>query len=188
MVVEQHRISSKSTRAPQAPPFNLINANRIKADDTQRHFSLAFVKDLRGLNLLNEFFPIADENIRVQETVELIPHPDSFERIFYSYIDDRTETRSRTDIRFNQKFSNYVEQYELDSEIQLNFHSSTLFIFPKRRAEKFISEIRYYPEHVTIKYKTNFEVLARGFAPLIEHFYENIPQCYERMKEIFYRI
>lgn len=113
------------------------------------------VKELRSINLLDEFFPLKKVENRVEETVEVIPCPQSCERIFYSYIDDRTDTRRRTLVHLDRGVC--VETADRSS---IDFYSTTLFIFPQQRYEKFISEIRYAPEHVTIKYRTNLEIFA----------------------------
>ena len=130
-------------------------------------------KDLRQVNLISEFYPMESEKMHVQETVEIFPQPVSCERIFYSYIDNHTDLRSREDIR----------NFGIDlNENLLSFfpdlYSSTLYIFPKQRNEKFISEIRYIPEHITIRYKTSLEVLSATFSPSSEHYYENLDHFY----------
>lgn len=157
------------------------------------------IKDLRSLNLLDEFFPLEKHRSRVQETIEVIPHRPSCERIFYSYIDDRTDTRTRTYLRYdqgvyvksnqsremylNERMRKFLRNIQYDHRLKFDFYSTTLFIFPKQRIEKFISEIRYAPEHITIKYRTNLEVLARTDSPLLTDDFDQ-----HGRKEIFYRI
>ena len=142
-----------------------------------------------------------ENKTRVQETIEIIPRPVSCERIFYSYIDDRTDTRCRTHMKLEQdvhapsndwtdpygyeQASSLFENLHYDHRFHFDAYATTLFIFPKQRNEKFISEIRYCPEHITIKYKTSLEVLASA---LHEPYYQNIHDCFEQAKEIFYRI
>ena len=134
-----------------------------------RYYPSTIIKDLRSLNLLDEFFPLKPNETRVQETVEVQPCPQSCERIFYSYIDDRTDTRRRTLVRLDRGI--YVKTHERST---IDFYSTTLFIFPQQRYEKFISEIRYAPEHITIKYRTNLEVVTRNSSSSIS--------------DVFYRI
>jgi hypothetical protein len=74
---------------------------------------------------------------------------------------------------------------EYDHRLKLDFYSTTLYIFPKQRNEKFISEIRYVPEHISIRYKTTLELLS---ASSDEHYYQNIDDFYRIVKDIFYRI
>lgn len=186
MVSGHYRPSPKSTSAPRAPP------TRPGDHHQQPFYRRATIKDLRQLNLLNEFFPVHDKRTRVQETVEIIPQPVSCERIFYSYIDDRTDTRCRTNMKLQQDLpgkdpttTDLFGNLQYDRRFHFDVYSTTLFIFPKQRSEKFISEIRYCPEHIMIKYKTSLEVLA---SPLHEHYYQNIHDCYEQANEIFYRI
>ncbi|CAF4522633.1 unnamed protein product, partial [Didymodactylos carnosus] len=122
-----------------------------------------------------------DENeqpkTHVQETVEIIPIPLSCERTFYSYVDDHTEKRLRTYMKLNQgvyiKLNDYGQLtmndqtmklfhgLQYDHRFKFDFYSTTLYIFPKQRKERFISEIKYYPEHITLRYKTTLEILAK---------------------------
>lgn len=178
MATEHHRPSSKLTRAPLPPTQHTI-------------------KDLRQVNLLNEFYPFENDKTHVQETVEIIPQPVSCERIFYSYIDNHTDIRSREYIKLNQDIpidSNddmmqFIPNMEYDHRLKLDFYSTTLYIFPKQRNEKFISEIRYIPEHITIRYKTTLELLSASLlSSSTEHYYQNINDFYHIVKDIFYRI
>jgi hypothetical protein len=91
MATGHQRPSSKLTRAPVPPP-NQQNT----------------IKDLREINLLNEFYPFENDKTHVQETVEIIPQPVSCERIFYSYIDNHTDIRSREYIKLNQDKWNMI--------------------------------------------------------------------------------
>ena len=190
MSTEHHRPSSKATRAPCPPTLHLLQAGiPINPSPTR------IIKDLRQVNLLNEFYLFDSNKTHVQETVEIIPQPVSCERIFYSYIDNRTHLRSREYIKLDQgisiqssdkamKFSS-----ESDHRLQLDFYSTTLYIFPKQRNEKFISEIRYIPEHITIRYKTTLELLSATLSSSSpEHYYQNIDDFYHIVKDIFYRI
>lgn len=168
MASEHHRPSTKLTHAPPPPP-------PIKSSLSQtKHI----IKNLHEINLLNEFYSFENNPINVQETVEILPQPVSCERIFYTYIDDHTNLRSREYIKFNEDLS--IERLNVD------FYSTTLFIFPKQRNEKFISEIRYIPEHITIRYKTKFELLSSSSTT--EHYYQNIHDFYQIVNDIFYRI
>jgi hypothetical protein len=186
MTTEHHRPSSKLIRAPLPPKGIPINPN-----------STNMIKDLRYVNLLNEFYPFENNKTHVQETVEIIPQPVSCERIFYSYIDNHTDIRSREDIQLNQGISihsnddmmKFFQNIDDDSRLNLDFYSTTLYIFPKQRNEKFISEIRYIPEHITIRYKTTLELLSATLSPSSpEHYYQNIDDFYHIVKDIFYRI
>ena len=183
--------------------FNQNNSlnNHWTSSRSFRRSSPMIIKDLRDINLLNEFFPIDNHRTRVQETVEVIPHARSCERIFYSYIDDRTDTRRRTSLRYDQGVyvkskENFINDYRrkvfqnihYDHRLRFDFYSTTLFIFPKQRNEKFISEIRYSPEHITVKYRTNLEILARTLSSSPNHYYQNLPHSFGQSKEIFYRI
>lgn len=165
--MESHRPSSKSTRAPLPP-----------SDIPSQSNSTNVIKDLRQVNLLNEFYPLENEKMHVQETVEILPQPVTCERIFYSYIDNHTDLRSREDIQIDADFLLG----------QLDLYSTTLYIFPKQRNEKFISEIRYIPEHITIRYKTSLELLSATFSSSSEHYYENLDHFYRIVQDIFYRI
>lgn len=138
----------------------------------QHYIPSSFIKDLRQVNLINEFYRMERENMHVQETVEIFPQPVSYERIFYSYIDNHTDLRTREDIQFDGNFLQSFNENLLT--ILPDFYSSTLYIFPKQRNEKFISEIRYIPEHITIRYKTSLEL----FSSSSEHYYENLDQFY----------
>ena len=175
MATEQHRPSPKSTRAPLPPTQQAI-------------------KDLRQVNLLKEFYPFDHEKTHVQETVEILPQPVSCERIFYSYIDNHTDIRSRESIKFNQELpaadpTQLFPSINYDHRLKLDFYSTTLYIFPKQRNEKFISEIRYIPEHITIRYRTTLELLSASLpSPSTEHYYQNINDFYHIVKDIFYRI
>jgi hypothetical protein len=71
-----------------------------------------------------------------------------------------------------------------DLRLKLDFYSTTLYIFPKQRNEKFISEIRYIPEHIAIRYKTTLATLTSSH----EDYYQNIQDFYHIVKDIFYRI
>ena len=197
-----HRPSSKSIRAPlpptQYPTLNTFQS-RIPINPSQSNSTsnpIPVIKDLRRVNLLNDLYPFQDNKTHVQESVEIIPQPVLCERIFYSYIDDHTDLRTREYIQLNQGVyirSNDPDQmyannnlrkffHDIDYRFKLDFYSTTLYIFPKQRNEKFISEIHYIPEHITIRYKTNLEILA---TPSHEHYYENI---YHLADDIFYRI
>lgn len=136
----------------------------------------SLIKDLRQVNLISEFYPMESEKMHVQETVEIFPRPVSCERIFYSYIDNHTDLRSREDIQFDRNFGLALNENLLS--FFPDCYSSTLYIFPKQRNEKFISEIRYIPEHITIRYKTSLEVLSATFSPSSEHYYENLDHFY----------
>jgi hypothetical protein len=211
MATDHHRPSSKLTRAPLPPTEHStlntlqsgipINPSLPNLTRNQTHI----VKDLRKVNLLDELYLFENNKIHVQETVEIIPQPVSCERIFYSYIDDHTNIRSREYIKLDQGLymrSNDSEQIytdddivklfdniEYDQRLKLDFYSTTLYIFPKQRNEKFISEIRYIPEHITIRYKTTLELLAATLTSLShEHYYQNIHDFYDIAKDIFYRI
>ena len=180
MSSEVHRPSSKSTRAPPPPPAQYILP-------PQSH-STCLIKDLRQVNLLKEFYPFESEKMHVQETVEILPQPVSCERIFYSYIDNHTDLRSREDIQIDADFLLPHFEYDDDDErVKFDLYSTTLYIFPKQRNEKFISEIRYIPEHITIRYKTSLELLSATFSPS-EHYYENLDHFYRIVQDIFYRI
>jgi hypothetical protein len=210
MTNDQYRPSSKSTRAPvvpsQHPTLSVlqsgipINPGRSNLSNNQS----PLIKDLRRVNLLNELYPFEDNKTHVQETVEVIPQPVSCERIFYSYIDNHTDTRARTYIKLDQgvyvrsnnsgqiytdnNTMNFFQNIQYDHRFKFDFYSTTLYIFPKQRNEKFISEIRYLPEHITIRYKTTLEVLAATLSSSHEHYYQNIPDIYHTSKDIFYRI
>ena len=161
------------------------------------------IKDLRQVDLLHELYPTYNGQTHVQETVEIIPQPVSYERIFHSYIDDHTDLRSREFIKLDQGVymrandtgqfysdDNITQLYhhiEYDHRFKLDFYSTTLYIFPKQRNEKFISEVRYMPEHITIRYKTTLDLLATNLAA-DEHYYQNIHDFYQIAKDIFYRI
>lgn len=174
MVIEQSRNDSKSRATPEAVPCHLKNFNRKQITQTVHDYPSAIVKDLRVINLLKEFFPIDERNMRVEEMVEVNPQPVCVERIFYSYTDDRTETRRR----------NSVEVRNCRNDL----FSSTLFIFPKQRHERFVSELHYYPEHVLIRRKTNVELFNRDLSPLNDRLYENLDDCLYRSRDVFYRI
>ncbi len=191
MATEHSRSSSKLTRAPLPPPPKQ-HPTGIPINPNAR----AIIKDLRQVNLLDEFYSFENNKTHVQETVEIIPQPVSCERIFYSYIDDHTNLRSREYIKLDQGISLHSEQIyknndmmklmqEYDHRLKLDFYSTTLYIFPKQRNEKFISEIRYIPEHIAIRYKTTLELLSSS-SP--EHYYQNIHDFYQMAKDIFYRI
>jgi len=193
MTTGHHRTSSKSIRAPlppQHPTLNVLQSN-IPINPSP---SKPVIKDLYRINLLNELYPFHDTKTHVQETVEIIPQPVSYERIFYSYIDDHTDLRSREYIKFDQDV--YVGSIDSgrthtnDLRLKLDFYSTTLYIFPKQRNEKFISEIRYIPEHITIRYKTSLELLSATLTSSTsqEHFYQNIHDFYQIARDIFYRI
>lgn len=183
MSSDQYRPSTKSTRAPVRPD------SHSTLDILQSHIpinpslpqSTCIIKDLRYVNLLEEINLSENQQIHVQETVEILPQPVSCERIFYSYIDDHTNLRSKEFIHTMPKSS--------DQEFQFDLFSTTLYIFPKQRNEKFISEIRYIPEHVTIRYKTTLELLSATLtSPSSEQIYENIQDFYHLVRDIFYRI
>ncbi|UJR35569.1 hypothetical protein I4U23_028322 [Adineta vaga] len=205
MTSEPLRPSSKLTHAPQ-PPMQYATLNALQSTiplnppltkSILKHSPL--IKDLRQINVLNELYPFYESQAHVQETVEIIPQPVSYERFFHSYIDDHTDLRSREYIKLDQGVyirSNHEGQFysdenmttlfhniEYNHRFKLDFYSSTLYIFPKQRNEKFISEIRYIPEHITIRYKTTLDLLSSN-----EHFYENIQDVYQISKDIFYRI
>jgi hypothetical protein len=193
MATEHSRSSSKPTRAPLPPPKQYSTGIPINPN------ARPIIKDLRQVNLLDEFYSFENNKTHVQETVEIIPQPVSCERIFYSYIDDHTNLRSREYIKLDQGISLHStnsEQiytnndmmkliHEYDHRLKLDFYSTTLYIFPKQRNEKFISEIRYIPEHIAIRYKTTLELLSSS-SP--EHYYQNIHDFYQIAKDIFYRI
>jgi hypothetical protein len=199
-----NRPSLKSIRAPLPPTkYSTLTAlqssipiNPCLSNPTPT------IKDLRQTNLLNELYPLQDNKTHVQESVEILPRPDSCERIFYSYIDDHTDIRTREYIKFdkgvymhsndsrhiytNEDIQKLFHNIEYDQRLKLDFYSTTLYIFPKQRNEKFISEIRYIPEHISIRYKTTLEVLATTVpSSTNEHDYQNI---YQIANDIFYRI
>ena len=203
---EPVRTSSKTTRAPP-PPIQYSTLNVLQA-----HIPLnppltksilkrppPLIRDLRKMNLFNELYPFHHGQAQVQETVEIIPQPVSYERYFYSYIDDHTDLRSREYIKLdqgvyvrsdnagqfctNEHLTTLFHNIEYDNRLKLDFYSSTLYIFPKKRNEKFISEIRYIPEHITIRYKTTLDLLSST-----EPYYENTEDFYQISKDIFYRI
>ncbi|CAF0903532.1 unnamed protein product [Didymodactylos carnosus] len=140
----------------------------------------------------------SQQETHVQETVEVIPIPLTCERIFYSYVDDTTEKRLRTYMKLNQgvyiKLNDYGQLTVNDQTMRLfhglhydhrfkfDFYSTTLYIFPKQRKERFISEIKYYPEHITLRYKTKLEILEKQQQ---QHQHQ---QKFRRQKQIYYRI
>jgi hypothetical protein len=196
---EQHRPSKKSMRAPpppsQCPTISLLHST-IPINPSPSN-PKPIIKDLRQVNLLNELYPLKDNKTHIQESVEILPQSDSYERIFYSYIDDHTDIRTREYIKLDQgvymrsndsrhiyennNIMKFFHNIEYDQRFKLDFYSTTLYIFPKQRNEKFISEIRYIPEHISIKYKTTFEILSTTN----ENYYQNI---YQIANDIFYRI
>ncbi|CAF3500365.1 unnamed protein product [Adineta steineri] len=193
MTTEHRRFSSKSTHAP-CPPTQHIFQSSIPINPSLSKSTK--IKDLRQVNILNELYPFQDTKTHVQETIEIIPQPVSCERIFHSYIDDHTNLRSREYIKLDQGVYIRSDQtghlytndnIDFDHRFKLDFYSTTLYIFPKQRHEKFISEIRYIPEHITIKYKTTLESLAATLSSH-EHYYQNIQDFYHITKDIFYRI
>ncbi|CAF0873495.1 unnamed protein product [Rotaria sp. Silwood1] len=203
MATEHYQPSSKSTCAPfsqiRYPTLSKFQSsipiNPSQSNLTNRQKPI--IKDLRRINLLNELYPFQKNKTRIQETVEVIPQPVSCERIFYSYADDHTYLRSRESIKLDQNISKYsnnnlmklFHNNDYDKQFQLNIYSTTLFIFPKQRNEKFITEIRYIPEHVTIRYKTTLDLLAATLTSSAhEHYYQNIHDFYHIAKDIFYRI
>jgi len=209
MATEHHRPSSKSTRAPLPPPTDYPTLNSLQSGipiNPSLSNSTTIIKDLREVNLLNEIYSFENNQTHVQETVEIIPQPVSCERIFYSYIDDHTNIRSREYIKLDQDFNinsndpkqiyknddiiKFIHNIEHDHRLKLDFYSTTLYIFPKQRNEKFISEIRYIPEHISIRYKTTLELLSATLTSSSshEHFYQNIHDFYQIAKDIFYRI
>jgi hypothetical protein len=202
MATEHHRPSSKSTRAPLPPPTDYPTLNSFQSSipiNPSLPNSTTIVKDLRQVNILDEIYLFENNKTHVQETVEITPQPVSCERIFYSYIDDHTNKRSREYIKLDQNLyihSNdseknnimkIIHNLEQDHRLKLDFYSTTLYIFPKQRNEKFISEIRYIPEHISIKYKTTLELLSATLTSH-EHLYQNIHDFYQIAKDIFYRI
>ena len=141
-------------------------------------YQRAIIKDLRQINLLTEL------ETRIQEVVEIIPQSVSYERIFHSYTDNHTSMRTHESIQLNQNVNMFVDENLTDHRFVLDFYSTTLYIFPRQRNEKFISEIHYIPEHIIIKYKTILEFLAATLtmsSTSCEHFYRMV-------KDIFYRI
>lgn len=201
MASGHHRTSSKLTRAP-LPPTDHSTLNKLQSGipinpslSNSTTNPTHIIKDLRDVNLLDEIYHFENNNVHVQETVEILPQPVSCERIFYSYIDDHTNIRSRENIKLDpnfyihsnddseQLYKNFFHNIEYDHRLKLDFYSTTLYIFPKQRNEKFISEIRYIPEHITIRYKTALEVLSSH-----EHYYQNLHDFYHIAKDIFYRI
>lgn len=190
MASGHHRPSSKLTRAP-LPPNNHPTLNKLQSNiplnSPISSNPTIIIKDLRNVNLLNEIYNFDNNRIHVQETVEILPQPVSCERIFYSYIDNHTNLRTKEYIKLDQDYylssKNSEEYIEYDHRFKLNIYSTTLFIFPKQRHEKFISEIHYIPEHISIKYKTSLELLASH-----EHYYQNLHDFYHIAKDIFYRI
>jgi hypothetical protein len=199
MTTGHHRTSSKSIRAPLPPPTQHPTLNVLQSN-IPINPSLSkptVIKDLYRINLLNELYPFHDTKTHVQETVEIIPQPVSYERIFYSYIDDHTDLRSLEYIKLDQDV--YVrsmdsgqtytnDNIEYDHRLKLDFYSTTLYIFPKQRNEKFISEIRYVPEHIAIRYKTSLELLSATLTSSDEDYYQNIQDFYHIVEDIFYRI
>jgi len=176
---QQHRPSTKSTRAPLPPDLDILQS-QIPINPSLPH-STCIIKDLRYVNLLDELQLSENQQLHVQETVEILPQPVSCERIFYSYIDDHTNLRSKEFINLTPKY--YNDEQQFDS------YSTTLYIFPKQRNEKFISEIRYTPEHITIRYKTTLELLSATLTSSSnEQIYENAQDFYHLVKDIFYRI
>jgi len=204
MASGHHRPSSKSTRAPlpptEHPTLNILQSGIPINPSLSNSINnpTPIIKDLRQVNLLDELYQFENNKTHVQETVEIIPQPVSCERIFYSYIDDHTNIRSREFIKLDQDFyihsndskqiyTNDIMKLIHNNRLKLDFYSTTLYIFPKQRNEKFISEIRYIPEHITIKYKTTLELLAATLASH-EHYYQNIQDFYHIVRDIFYRI
>ena len=157
----------------------------------------AIIKDLRRVNLQNELYPLHDHPTHVQESVEIIPQPVSCERIFSSYIDDHTDTRTRTRIKLDlctdERCSDDSDSIYANKSayhhhrLKFDFYSTTLFIYPKQRNEKFVSEIRYLPEHITIRYRTSLEVME-PLSNTQEQYYQNIQDIYQLARDIFYRI
>ncbi|CAF1239123.1 unnamed protein product [Rotaria magnacalcarata] len=204
MATEHSRPSSKSMHAllpPMKYPTLTALQSSIPINPQQSNFinsQKAIIKDLREVNLLHEIYPFQTNKTRIQETVEIVPQPVSCERIFYSYTNDHTDLRSRECIKLysknsdrintNNNLKNLYHGIEYNQRFQLDVYSTTLFIFPKQRIEKFITEIRYIPEHITIRYKTSLELLATTLASSQEHYYQNIHDFYHISKDIFYRI
>ncbi|CAF2380509.1 unnamed protein product [Rotaria sp. Silwood2] len=203
MATEHYRPSSKSTYSrfspiqyPTLSKFqSSIPINPLQINSTKHQKPI--IKDLRRVNLFDELYPVQKNKTRIQETVEVIPQPVSCERIFYSYTNDHTELRSRESIKLDQDISkrsnnNLMKLFhnnEYDKRFNINIYSTTLFIFPKQRNEKFITEIRYIPEHITIRYKTTLELLAATLTSSNhERYYQNIQDFYHIAKDIFYRI
>jgi len=198
-----HQPSKKSIRAPPPPTqYSTISALQESIPINPSHSnSIPIIKDLRHVNLLNELYPLQDNKTHVQESVEILPQADSYERIFYSYIDDNTHIRTREYVKLDQgvymnsndcrhiyandNLMKLFHNIEYSQRFKLDFFSTTLYIFPKQRNEKFISEIRYIPEHISIKYKTTLEVLSTTLSSTNEHYYENL---YQMATDIFYRI
>ncbi|CAF0799399.1 unnamed protein product [Rotaria sordida] len=212
MATEHYQPSSKSTYAPfssiQHPTLSKFQSS-IPINPSQsnsKNHQIPIIKDLRRINLLNELNTFQQNKTRIQETVEVIPQPVSCERIFYTYTNDHTDLRSRESIQLDQNISKHstnsnqiytnnnssklFHNNKYDQRFKLKFYSTTLFIFPKQRNEKFITEIRYIPEHITIRYKTTLELLAAATltSSAHEHYYQNIHDFYHIAKDIFYRI
>lgn len=205
MATGHSRPSSKSKHAPLPPPMknstlttlqSAISANPLQSNSTDQPKPI--IKDLRQANLLNEVYSFGTNKTQVQETVEVIPQPVSCERVFYSYTNDHTDMRSRESIKIdlnNSKqgkitncFKKLYQNIDNDKRSKTDGYSSTLFIFPKQRNEKYISEIHYVPEHITIRYKTSLELLTKKLKSFQNHYYQNIHDFYHLSKDVFYRI
>lgn len=202
-------MSTEKYRAPQRPATQSSTSDHFQStspiNSSLKNCRNPIIKNLREVNLLYEIYLFQDDKTHVQESVEIIPQPVLCERIFYSYTNDHTHLRSREAIQLDQRVSMYsndlpdsnadndnfiklAQNTNYDQGFRLDNYSTTLFIFPKQRNEKFITEIRYIPEHITIKYKSSLELLARTLTSSEENYYQNIDDFYRIATDIFYRI
>ena len=70
---QQHRPSTKSTRAPLPPDLDILQS-QIPINPSLPH-STCIIKDLRYVNLLDELQLSENQQLHVQETVEILPQP-----------------------------------------------------------------------------------------------------------------